>query len=48
MFNGFLDMLVNPLNPQTKSLLKNYVFKIIPALNPDGIYRGYYRTDTLG
>jgi murein tripeptide amidase MpaA len=24
------------------------VFKIIPALNPDGISRGYYRLDTLG
>lgn len=48
MFNGFLDVLSDQKNPQSKALLKNFVFKIIPALNPDGIYRGYYRLDTQG
>jgi len=28
-------------------LLDNFVFKIIPILDPDGVYRGYYRLDTL-
>ena len=48
MFNGFLDLLMDAKNPQSRGLLKNFVFKIVPAMNPDGIYRGYYRLDTLG
>lgn len=47
MFNGFLDILMDAKNPHSRSLLKNFVFKIVPAMNPDGIYRGYYRLDTL-
>lgn len=27
---------------------KMYVFKIVPFLNPDGVYNGLYRSDTLG
>lgn len=48
MLNGFLDLLMDAKSPQSRALLKNFVFKIVPALNPDGIYRGYYRLDTLG
>jgi hypothetical protein len=48
MLNGFLDLLMDQKNPHSRSLLKNFVFKIVPALNPDGVYRGYYRCDTLG
>ena len=27
-------------------LRKYFVFKIIPCINPDGVYNGFYRFDT--
>jgi murein tripeptide amidase MpaA len=32
---------------QSKKLLDRFVFKIVPMLNPDGVFRGYFRLDTL-
>lgn len=29
-------------------MLKTFVFKIVPLLNPDGVARGYWRSDTQG
>lgn len=26
---------------------KNFVFKVVPIINPDGVARGYYRLDTM-
>ncbi|CDW91598.1 UNKNOWN [Stylonychia lemnae] len=45
VLNGIIDFLVSNTE-QSKILLENYVFKVIPLLNPDGVYRGYFRLDT--
>ena len=31
-----------------KNLRKNFIFKIVPMLNPDGVMRGNFRMNTLG
>jgi len=47
MLNGLIDFILTDTE-QAKILRDNFVFKIIPILNPDGVYRGYYRLDTEG
>jgi hypothetical protein len=47
VMNGFLKFIVS--NDCRAVILRDmFVFKIIPILNPDGVFRGYYRTDTNG
>lgn len=48
MLQGLLDKLTNFCDVQTQNLLDNYIFKIIPTINPDGVARGYWKFDTLG
>lgn len=50
MLNGFLGYLLSDPNRdmRLKLILHHFVFVIIPMLNPDGVYRGHYRTDTHG
>lgn len=47
VLNGFLKFITS--NDCRAVILRDmFVFKVIPILNPDGVFRGYYRTDTNG
>ncbi len=45
MLNGVLDWVLSE-TPQGEELRRNFVFKVVPMLNPDGVARGYFRLDT--
>jgi len=47
-FKGMLDLLLDKTDLRAITLRKRYVFKLIPLLNPDGVYRGHFRMDQFG
>ena len=47
VLNGIINFILREEDEQAKLLREKFVFKIIPCLNPDGVFRGYYRQDTL-
>ena len=47
-FNGILKLLIDNNNPMSKILLDNFIFKLIPIINVDGVSNGYFRLNTEG
>lgn len=48
VFNGLLKFILDKNDIRAKLLRDHFVFVLIPMLNPDGVYRGHYRLDTMG
>ena len=47
-FKGILDFVMDPNDIIAKEMRKRFVIKLIPILNPDGVYRGHFRLDQFG
>jgi murein tripeptide amidase MpaA len=43
---GVIDFLMNKEDLRAKLLRKMFVFMIIPMINVDGVYHGYFRMDS--
>lgn len=48
MMRGVLFFLTDPDNAEAKMLRQQFIFKIIPMLNPDGVINGNYRCSLAG
>ena len=47
MMQGFLEFICGD-SKEAKQLRMNFIFKIVPMLNPDGVTLGNYRTGISG
>lgn len=48
MMKGAIDFLTDENDEEAEILRQNYVFKIVPMLNPDGVINGNYRCSLAG
>jgi hypothetical protein len=48
VFQGIIEMLMSHIDPVAAQLRDNFVFKLIPCLNPDGVVVGNYRSSFAG
>lgn len=48
MLDGVLKALLHPTDKRAAALRSHFQFKIVPILNPDGVYNGYFRLDGGG
>lgn len=48
MMKGVIDFITDPFNSEAQLLRDNFVFKIVPMLNPDGVINGNYRCSLAG
>lgn len=48
MMRGLLYFLTDPDNEEARLLRENFVFKVVPMLNPDGVINGNYRCSLAG
>lgn len=48
VFDGLAAFILRDDDPRAHALRERFVFKLVPMINPDGVYHGHYRADTLG
>lgn len=48
MLKGAIEFLTDENSEEAEILRQNYVFKIIPMMNPDGVINGNYRCSLAG
>ena len=48
LYLGLIEFLLDPISKEAAILRDNFIFKIIPMLNPDGVINGNYRCSMAG